>query len=133
MRATLTEVLELSDFMSFFLGGFFLQQKQSQNLKDLVEALQIFLPFQMMWHGPYTHRYISISNISRVKFTLYFFAKALVLFFPPCWSGQISLFLKGGFSKVKWSQTVHSTSFHLFFFKHSMGCSQISLHPRKKN
>jgi len=64
MRATLTEVLELSDFMSFFLGGFFLQQKQSQNLKDLVEALQIFLPFQMMWHGPYTHTDTSVFQTS---------------------------------------------------------------------
>lgn len=101
--ASLTEVLELSDFMSFFLGGFVLQRKQSQNLNDLLEALKIFLPFQMMWHGPYTHAHISISNISRVKFPLCLFKYgsicqevapllALVLFIPPCRSGQISLF-----------------------------------------
>ena len=68
--AILTEVLKLSDFHVNFWEFFLLQQKQTQNFRDVVEALKIFLPFQMIWHGPYTD--ISISNVSRVKFPLFF-------------------------------------------------------------
>ena len=116
--ASLTEVLELSDFMSFFLGGCVLQRKQSQNLNDLLEALQIFLPFQMMWHGPYTHTQIH-QYFKHLTSEIYFvfFCQGAGVIFSTLLVRANQPFFKGGFSKVKWSQTVHSTSFHLFFFQ----------------
>ena len=90
---------------------------------------------------PYTrarvHQYFKHLT-SEISFV--FFAKRLL----PCWRWCCFFstlliranqpFFKGGFSKVKWSQTVHSTSFHLFFFQTLNGLlSDITRPPKKTN